>query len=542
MKRHELLPLFLLALAAAFTAQGASVGFAYARPFRTGLNVDKEITNILDKVQQPLTDESWGVQAKLKFDKYDSGIDTNRGFCVYLRYYKGDSPWGYDRWKDVSGASAWAKLVQVGERGDYVFRSTVADPATIVPPTAEANTAVQYMVRVEYYLKGVAEAQSALIGPRVEDDGWASPVWYEPIDYNESDLYGNGEHFSPYTILDGVSPGRVWINEVNYCDGPKAQNGDAKCVTNQFIEVAVPWGVDLAGWRVVLTDYNHTSLTIAELGKNGVPTSKKSTDGKRSGDYDFLVLQSPKTRDAGGIRDSETGLPAADCTWSSGSLQGTFIDGSLQYDLPYQLELFRPSGILEHQFVVAGTNEWREPSIYYKQFGYQFDGTNLLNKLNEADPSAKRFYAGEDLARKSSDEAVRSSLGVTGGAHGEVGGWTSEMKFTPGRVNEGQDELVNWFLKPPPVAVSNVVARQRWPWNGLVDVDYDVSGNTAGLKAEIAFVEQGGESRTWTATKFVEGFAPSAEPGHHRATWDTKADGATNIVAKVKAVVKLVRE
>jgi len=53
-------------------------------------------------------------------------------------------------------------------------------------------------------------------------------------------------------------------------------------------------------------------------------------------------------------------------------------------------------------------------------------------------------------------------------------------------------------------------------------------------------VEQGGESRTWTATKFVEGFGPSAEPGHHRATWDTKADGATNIVAKVKAVVKLV--
>ena len=93
-----------------------------------------------------------------------------------------------------------------------------------------------------------------------------------------------------------------------------------------------------------------------------------------------------------------------------------------------------------------------------------------------------------------------------------------------------------------PATVSNVVARQRWPWNGLVDVDYDVSGNTAGLKAEIAFVEQGGESRTWTATKFAVGFEPSAEPGHHRATWDTKADDATNIVAKVKAVVKLVRE
>ena len=100
--------------------------------------------------------------------------------------------------------------------------------------------------------------------------------------------------------------------------------------------------------------------------------------------------------------------------------------------------------------------------------------------------------------------------------------------------------VLRW-TQPPPV-VSNVVARQRWPWNGLVDVDYDVSGNTAGLKAEIAFVEQGGESRTWTATKFAVGFEPSAEPGHHRATWDTKADGATNIVAKVKAMVRLVCE
>ena len=424
----------------------ASVGFEYARPFRTGLNVDKEITNILSQDQQPLAEESWGVQTKLKFDKYDQEIDTNRGFRVYFRYYKGDSPWGYDRWGGASGASAWARLVQVGDAGDYVFRSTAADPATIVPPTAEANTAVQYMLYVEYFLKGVLEPQKAMIELGVEGNGWTNPLWYEPIDYNADPLHGNGAHFSPYTILDSVSPGRVWINEVNYCDGPKAQTGGVKCETNQFIEIAVPWGVDLRGWRLVLTDMNHKSLTIAELGKNGVPSSKKS--GNRSADYDFLVLQSPKTRDAGGIKDSETGLPAADGTWVSSSLSSTFKEGSLQYDEPYQLELFRPSGILEHQFVVAGTNEWRTPPAYYWAFGYQYDGTNLLNELNAADPSAKRFYAGEDLARKASNEAVWSSLGVSGGAHGEDGGWTSEMKFTPGRLNEGQDELSNWYIKP----------------------------------------------------------------------------------------------
>ena len=424
----------------------ASVGFAYARPFRTGVNVDKEITNILDKDQQPLIDESWGVQAKLKFDKYDTEIDTNRGFRVYFRYFVGDSPWGYERWESESGASAWTELKQVGEYSDFIFRSSAANTASIVPSQPTANTVVQYMLYVQYYLAGSSDPQEQSIQlGAAEGDGWTNPSWYSPIDYNEDEFHGNGTYFSPYTILDGVSPGRVWINEVNYNDGPKAQTGNIKCVTNQFIELAMPRGVDLTGWRIRLTDMNHKVLTLARLGDKGVPSSKKSTDGRRSGDYDFLVLQSPETRDAGGIRDSVTGLPAADGTWSSDTLPSTFKSGTLQYDSPYQLELFRPSGILEHQFVVAGTNEWRYPG--YEQFAYQYDGTNLVNELNATDPSAKRFYAGEDNARKADGETW-SSLGVTGSAHGEEGGWSAEMKFTPGRVNEGQDELVDWYLKP----------------------------------------------------------------------------------------------
>ena len=431
----------------------ASVGFAYARPFRTGLAVDKLITNILDKDQQPLTEESWGIQAKLKFDKYDAEIDTNKGFRVYFRYFVGESPWGCSRWESESGASEWAELRQVGEPGDYVFRSTVADKKTVVPSQTAANTVVQYTLRVDYYLAGVAEPQPQEIELGTEEgDGWTNPLWYEPVDYNKDQFHGNGdpELFSPYTILDAVSPGRVWINEVNYCDGPKAQTGGAKCVTNQFVELAVPWGVDLKGWKVVLTDMNHRSLTIAELGKNGVPSSKKTT--RRSGDYDFLVLQSPDTRDAGGIKDYMTGEPIADGTWVAETLPSTFKAGQLQYDEPYQFELYRPSGILEHQFVVAGTNEWREPLIYYELFGYTYDGTNLVQELNDLDAAAgrsyaRRFYAGEDLARKENG-VVWSSLGVAGEAHGEDGGWSSEMRFTPGRLNEGQEELTGWYLKP----------------------------------------------------------------------------------------------
>ena len=98
-------------------------------------------------------------------------------------------------------------------------------------------------------------------------------------------------------------------------------------------------------------------------------------------------------------------------------------------------------------------------------------------------------------------------------------------------------------IREPPPFVSNVVARQRWPWNGLVDVDYEVGGSTnllAGLEARLSFAASDG--RSWVATNFLAGAEPSAEPGFHRATWNTAADGATNVVAEeVTATVELVR-
>ena len=98
------------------------------------------------------------------------------------------------------------------------------------------------------------------------------------------------------------------------------------------------------------------------------------------------------------------------------------------------------------------------------------------------------------------------------------------------------------FFIPPPV-VSNVVARQRWPWNGLVDVDYEVGGWTTGLVARISFEERGGAGRTWVASNFIAGAEPTLNQGRNRATWDTNAAGVTNVVAEhVTATVELLRE
>ena len=95
--------------------------------------------------------------------------------------------------------------------------------------------------------------------------------------------------------------------------------------------------------------------------------------------------------------------------------------------------------------------------------------------------------------------------------------------------------------EPPPPTVSNVRARQRWPWNGLVDVDYEVGGYITGLVARISFEERGGAGRTWVATNFLADAEPSAEPGEHRATWDARADGAADVLAaEVVATVSLV--
>ena len=113
-------------------------------------------------------------------------------------------------------------------------------------------------------------------------------------------------------------------------------------------------------------------------------------------------------------------------------------------------------------------------------------------------------------------------------------------------IVEGRNNLTGrasgTFRIVPDVVVE---ARQRWPWNGLVDVDYAVLAPPETLpwfRASIAFEEQGGEGRRWEATKFLAGAEPSVGEGWNRATWDARADGAADVVADdVVATVSLLR-
>ena len=412
-----------------------SVAFVYARPFRTDLFEPVEIADILSMNQQPLVGESWGVQAKLALSTMEEEVS---GVEVYFTYYVGETPWGYEKWKDRG--SVPVKLTEVGEEGSHVYRSVATGPGAVVPPTADPGTVVQYMLLVRYSNEtGAAEER-----PMEE---WTQPEWFWPIDKNrDNGGYADPAKFSAYTILDTVSPGRAWINEVNWNDGSYEETHTrSTVVTNQFIEICVPAGVDMSGWTLRAKDYSNMNAewTMAMFGQQ-LPT-RKLTPHATNG-FDFVVVESPATAAAGHIRGPD-GQNAADGAWATDG-PGRSSGGTLSYFMPCQFELVRPSGVIEHQFVLQGTNEWAGlPG------GETYDGTNFVAMLNAVDRSPKRFYAGDETS-KCRDRTALGSAGVQGGnadgepAPGADGTWASGLKFTAGRLNEGQVIPEGWFLAP----------------------------------------------------------------------------------------------
>lgn len=423
-----------------------SVGFLYARPFRMNLFDRVEIKDILSPSEQPLCGESWGVQAQVKIKQLADEIDVENGFRVFLSYYRGEKPWGYENWKGETAAVKGIELVPVGDATNLVFRSIGTDETTLVQPTDTAGEIVQFQLIARYKDRGGIEYDQ----PIETYNDWSQPDWFYPIDKNiENGGVTKPENFSPYTILDTVSPGRAWINEVNFNDGTAAYSGGTKHDDNQFIEICVPSGVDMTGWKLRLTDFNYKTWIMAKFGDNGLPSSKVS--GNSVNGYEFYLLESPETDLAGGINRDNPLAPAADGTWNSDGRQASADGGTLSIDLPYQIELIRPSGVIEHQFVLEGTN-----TVANKSYGWSYSGTNLVWQLDAAEnpPSPKRFFAGREIERAVTKPAAFGSSGVVGGesdgdpAPGDEETWKAGLQFTPGLLNEGQIIPPDWFLPP----------------------------------------------------------------------------------------------
>ena len=73
------------------------------------------------------------------------------------------------------------------------------------------------------------------------------------------------------------------------------------------------------------------------------------------------------------------------------------------------------------------------------------------------------------------------------------------------------------------VTITGVNARQRWPWNGLVDVDFTITGAAAGeaFAIDLSAAYAGGDKKIAAYTYETE---PIAGNGSHRITWNMGRD------------------
>ena len=94
------------------------------------------------------------------------------------------------------------------------------------------------------------------------------------------------------------------------------------------------------------------------------------------------------------------------------------------------------------------------------------------------------------------------------------------------------------------VTLESVQARQRYPWNGLVDIDYTITydnGATLDIddNLEVMLVDHDvTPAVTNHAFTFLQAPLPMTA-GSHRITWDANADGVTSRIDKAQFVMKI---
>ena len=328
----------------------------------------------------------------------------------------------------MDNAKRFSSELQRVSDSNLVFRSYYLFPGSIIPPEETPNTVYQYVVRATYRDKSGSTTEYPAV---LEAADWVKPEWYRGSDVGSGNDSGDPAQFSAYTILDSISPRRAWINEINVCDYSQANNGP-----NQFLEFAVPQNANLRGWKIVVSDYNANMQTLATFGIDDGVRDIISKTGSRIGlditnHYTFVSVCAPT--------DTKN-VPKYDGYWKKVSMTGV-ISGVFQRQYPFGIQLVRPSGIVEHEVVMQGTN------TLGGVWGVGYTGTNLVNKLKASDPESTWFYAGEDL------QEPGSSLGVWR-SHGEDETcWTNFMTCTSAEINrlkngKLQDVPAGYFLEP----------------------------------------------------------------------------------------------
>lgn len=398
----------------AFRNVGAFRGVAPA-----SINGTTAVPNVPSEKEQPLCNESWGVQCEVYAAQLPDEIDLTHTPRVRLYWFAGTEPWGFENWKTNKNCKA-ANLIQASDT-ELVYRSSYyAAPDTVLPAFSAPGQVVQYALEVEYYQVG----SGIPITNTLSQTDWTTPAWYHPVDLNKADKNG---FFSAYTILDTVAPHWAWINEVNLF-GEYDLDYENSDKYYQYVEVAVPAEADITGWRVEMVEPGDGGVVITnklgEFGGNLEPT-KPNLIGMAS-NMVFRVLANSGAKTHGNLKVADGTL---DAVWQVQRPTAVITSaGEISAIDPIGLRLVRQSGIVEHEIVVLGMD-------WFSQFEGMGDGsnpTNTVNKLNARMAGSDFLYVGND------DGAVETSRGVFNERGGTSNVWNNVMKHTPGRINEGQ--------------------------------------------------------------------------------------------------------
>ena len=411
------------------------VAFRNVYPFRSNLDNLKAISNITDKVEQPLCDEQWSVQAEVYASQLAEEIVFDEDTEVWLWWRTGVEPWG---WSASDGNRAGVKPVKLArvESGELVFRGSLATGG-VVDPEPQPGTVVQFMLDVVYKTAGGETVTNSLSA-----GDWIKPDWYRGVDFNRRYAASPTRDFTAYTILDKVPYGYAWINEVNIYDGPTPS--DDISLTNQYIEVALPADAAIDDWKLQLItggigDQAFYTNTIAvyqnpDTTPNFKVPSKKSLGMDPASKYVFITVGGPdsvseETKAAGTI-DGEWSVDSNDFSGDQSQLTSY---GYLNGGYPVGVQLVRSSGVIEHQIVVAGTNRYARLGEYYSGL---YSATNFVSKLKAADAAAgsKWYFTEEDRG----DDPGYSRGSTNQLTVIESGDDWAYLPKTPGRINAGQ--------------------------------------------------------------------------------------------------------
>ncbi len=369
---------------------------------------------------QPLEGEDLDVEARLANQQM-----TPSNIVMYVSYFVGTNGWGIGNW-NFSQAKTRRMLPVTTNANETLYR-TVPEGTAGVPFSQTGGIAGQDRdLVVQYYVWATYMGGIPL---EARQETFDNPYWYFPVDLN---VRYAAQGWSPYFFVYGVPLGAVWINEINALDGvvnPETGQTVYGIWDNQYIEIAVPAWLDLAGWSVDLvtsSGYVTRSINLPP----GLPEQTALTNG-----YAFFVI---------GDAYQSPGIPALP--------KKDYGYPDLSYHMPRVnpggLRLRRPLGMYEQ----AVAYDW-DPSPVY---GISFYGENWATN----DPERRFVYVGI--------ENNGGSLARIG-TYDSTNTWVFPQTWTPGTPNIGQQFPLNGDALLPGVSnvfVTSLLNRDKGTQNG----------------------------------------------------------------------------